>query len=322
MGFVIFILIGATLEIYTPLEYLSDKFRHSVFRNGIYEADIRDIIVYGQIRPKLFTSEPSHLAKFFVLSLFVWFALSRHKWRYLIYLIITAGGFVLIRSPIIILSLPLSLTVEIFLRKNINLNNIITKGGPVAKKTFVALMIISTLLITVSANTIFIHRVRNAISGVDESFAGRITGPALVALNTVKEYPIWGAGITGKEAIAGVIFDSYLAVGVRKNDVYAAGCNFLMLFISYYGIVGGGLFIAGFIAFLRQLKIRNGMFIMLSIVIFSQTMGSFVGLRTWGYIYIILLAANCSKFYVKTSRETASNISNRFATSCNFRLAK
>ena len=302
MGFVLFILVGTMLEVYTPFKYLSDEFRHSVFRSGVYEADMRDLILYGQIRPKLFTSEPSHVAKFYTLSLFVWFALSKHSWRYLIYFLFAALGFAVIRSPIIVLSLPLALAIEIFLRKSINLSSIVTKEKPVIKGSLAVLIIISILLLTVALNTILVHRVRTVIAGTDGSFAGRIIGPALIALNTVKEFPIWGAGITGKEAISDVIFDSFWAVGVRRDDPYAAGCNFLMLFICYYGILGGGLFIVGFIALLRRLKIGNGMFVTLSIIIFSQTMGAFVGLRTWGYIFIILLVASYSNYCAKTAK--------------------
>ena len=44
MGFVLFILVGTMLEVYTPFKYLSDEFRHWVFRSGIYESDMRDLI--------------------------------------------------------------------------------------------------------------------------------------------------------------------------------------------------------------------------------------------------------------------------------------
>lgn len=303
MGFVIFILIGTILEVYTPFKGLSDEFRHWVYQRGVYEVDFRDMTVYGHIRPKLFTSEPSHVAKFYIFSLFVWFALSKNNWRYLIYIFFMGAGFVMIRSPIIVLSIPLALVVEIFLRKSINLSSIVTKKKPVIRGTLVVLIIISGLLFTVALNTILAPRIRTMIAGTDGSFAGRITGPALMALNTVKKYPLWGAGITGKEAIADVIFDSYWDVGVIRKDAYAAGCNFLMLFISYYGILGGGLFLVGFIVLLRQLKIGNGMFVTLSILIFSQTMGAFVGLRVWGYVFIILLIAHYPRYYVNSEKE-------------------
>jgi hypothetical protein len=141
------------------------------------------------------------------------------------------------------------------------------------------------------------------IDGTDGSFAGRITGPALIALSTVKKYPFWGAGITGKEAIADVIFDSFWAVGVRRDDAYAAGSNFLALFISYYGLLGGVLFVVGFIVLLRRLGVGNKMFVALTILIFSQTMGAFVGLRTWGYIFIVALVASYFQYFIDSERK-------------------
>ncbi|MDA3822501.1 MAG: hypothetical protein PF450_07840, partial [Bacteroidales bacterium] len=282
----------------TPFKYLSDDFRHWVFQRGVYEADLRDIFTYGQIRPKLFTSEPSHVAKFYILSLFVWFALTRNAWRYLLYIFFMVGGLIIIRSPIIVLSIPLALGAEIFLRESINLSSIVTKKKPVIRGTLVVAIIISVLFLTVALNTILAQRTRTAIAGTDESFAGRITVPVLIALNTVKKYPLWGAGITGKEAIADVIFHSYREIGFKTYDVYSANCNFLMIFISYYGVLGGVLFIGGFVTLIRRLEIGNGMFITLSILIFSQTMGSFVGLRTWGYVFIIALVASYGGSYV------------------------
>ena len=123
LGFFIFILIGTALEVYTPFKHLSDEFRHMVFRWGLYEADMRDLYTYGKVRPKLFTSEPSSVASFYVLSLFVWFSLSENNRRYLLYLFFITLGLFLIRSPIIILSIPLALAVEIFLRNDINVSS-------------------------------------------------------------------------------------------------------------------------------------------------------------------------------------------------------
>lgn len=296
LGFALLILIGSILEIYTPFKFISDDFRHMVFRRGIYEADIRDLSLYGQIRPKLFTSEPSHVAKFYILSLFVWFALSKNNWRYLIFVFFTAGGLVVIRSPIIILSIPLALAVEIFLRESINLSSIVTKDKPVLKGSLAVLIIVSVVFLSVALNTILAERLRTSITGRDRSVAGRVSGPMLMALNAVKKYPLWGAGITGKEAIADVISDSYWALRFKVYDVHAVSANFLMLFIMYYGILGGCLFIVGFIALVRRLKIKKWMFTTIAILIFSQTMGAFVGLRTWGYIFIVLLVASYSRY--------------------------
>jgi hypothetical protein len=292
MGFLILIAAGAALEVFTKFKYLSDEFRHMVFRWGLYEADLRDLYTYGQIRPKLFTSEPSHVAKFYILSLFVWFALSESKKRYSVYLFFISIGLILIRSPIIILSIPLALTVEIFFRNRSGINNILNKYSPLNRGNILILTIISILFLSIGLNTILSGRIQKMIIGPDESFALRIVGPALIAIDTIKEYPLWGTGITGKEAASEIIFDAYWRIGYRITRVHDANVNFLSLFISYYGLLGGLLFIAGFIFLVRRLEIKGGIFITLTILLFSQTMGAFVGLRTWGYIFIILLVAS------------------------------
>ena len=291
-GFMLFILIGTALEVYTPFKYLSDEFRHMVFRWGLYESDLRDLYTYGQIRPKLFTSEPSHVAKFYILSLFVWFALSESKKRYFIYLFFISAGLILIRSPIIALSIPLALAVEIFLRNGLNLTDILNRRRPLERGSLAVFIIISVLFLSIALNTILASRVHTMIIGADESFASRIIGPALIAFDTIKEYPFWGTGITGKEAAAEIIFNAYWRIGYKINRVHDANTNFLSLFISYYGVLGGLLFVAGLRYLVKRLEIEKGIFITCTILLFSQTMGAFVGLRTWGYIFIVLLVAN------------------------------
>jgi len=281
-----------TLEVYTPFKYLSDEFRHMVFRWGLYESDLRDLYTYGQIRPKLFTSEPSHVAKFYILSLFVWFALSESKKRYFIYLFFIGAGLILIRSPIITLSIPLALAVEIFLRNGFNLNDILNNRKPLRRGSLAILIVISVLFLSIALNTILAFRVHTMITGADASFANRIIGPALIAFDTIKEYPFWGTGITGKEAVAEIIFNAYWRIGYKISRVHDANTNFLSLFISYYGVLGGLLFIAGFRSLVKRLELGKGIFITLAILLFSQTMGAFVGLRTWGYIFIVLLVAS------------------------------
>jgi len=292
MGFLIIIAAGATLEVFTKFKYLSDEFRHMVFRWGLYEADLRDLYTYGQIRPKLFTSEPSHVAKFYILSLFVWFALSENKKRYVLYLFFISTGLILIRSPIIILSIPLALTVEIFFRKNIDFTSFRDKERPFIGKSLMALIFISIIFLSFALNTILAERVSKIIAGTDQSFALRISGPAVIAFDTIKQHPLWGAGIAGKEPISDIIFDAYRKIGFKIYSVYSANANFLSLFISYYGLLGGLLFIGGFISLVRRLEIKGGIFIALTILIFSQTMGAFVSLMTWGYICTILLVAS------------------------------
>ena len=117
LAFVILILFGTFLELFTDFKDVSDDFRENVFKGNLYDADLRDIYFYGMIRPKLFTEEPSHVAKFYILCLFVWFSLSEAKYRYILMFIFTMLGIVMIRSHLILIIIPISIIVEAFFEK-------------------------------------------------------------------------------------------------------------------------------------------------------------------------------------------------------------
>jgi hypothetical protein len=84
------------------------------------------------------------------------------------------------------------------------------------------------------------------------------------------------------------IYQDYGWRGVEKENYPA---NALCIFISQYGLVGSSLFILSFISFIRSLRIKNALFILVAVLIFSQTYGGFIDVRTWSYIFIIMLVA-------------------------------
>lgn len=289
--FIIFIVIGAFLEIYTPFKLISDNFRYLVFKNGIYANDTRDLFLFKQIRPKLFTSEPSHVAKFYLLSILVWHSLTSYRYKYIMLLFFIASGFFLIRSPILILVGPLILLSDFFITKKIVIKNIILKFGPVIKHDLFITIVFVFIIVLITANTIFSQRYKALIKGKDASTAIRTYGAAKIIPNVLKRYPLMGAGITGKEAIYDIIKYSYFNVNVTTFNLHSFTANYLILLIIYYGILGSTLFILAFIIFCKRLKVPNILFVITSICIFSQTMGGFVGVRVWAYIYIILLVS-------------------------------
>ena len=63
-----FIIVGVILETtFSPIRDFSDAFRHLAFDGRfIYDDEVRDLQDYGFVRPKLFTQEPSHISKAFV----------------------------------------------------------------------------------------------------------------------------------------------------------------------------------------------------------------------------------------------------------------
>src|SRR5215469_5733849 len=102
------ILIGCLLEDYAGLRPISDAFRHAVYKAlNVYDADLRDQILYGRIRPKLFTSEPSAVTFAYTLFGFVWLMTTRTRFAALKYLVLMALGIVVMPGPTLLLMIPL-----------------------------------------------------------------------------------------------------------------------------------------------------------------------------------------------------------------------
>ena len=292
--FIILILFGTFFENFTSFKEISDSFRHSYFNENIYEADLRDIYFYGIIRPKLFTLEPSHVAKYFSLCLFVWFSLSKNRLRYLYICIFVILGLFLIRSPIILIIIPISLTIEIFFRNKMKYYVNKKEKILIIEKSFAVLIILITIIGLLSVNTILEKRMNEIFSGYDDSFGVRFIGPVLIAVEVLKEYPVWGAGITGKEAISNIIDEVYYNLNVNYYNIYSFSTNIIFSFLIYYGFLGSMLFGSGVYILIKRMKISPIFFLITIFVIFGQTMGGFVGLGAWGYFFLI---ASVSSFY-------------------------
>ena len=297
MAFIILILLGTFFEQFTNFKEISDDIREHLFRGNLYDADLRDIYFYGMIRPKLFTEEPSHVAKFYLLCLFVWFSLSEAKFRYILMFLFTVLGIVMIRSHLILLIIPISFIVEVFFRKKVifKINN---KYKELAiNKSFAIMMVFVTIIILLSINTIIDKRVNQIIQGEDDSFKIRFTGPIIIAVEVLKKYPLWGAGITGKEAIEEIIKKVYYNIDVTYFSIYSFSTNIIMSYFVYYGYLGAILFGLGFFTLIKRLKIDSKVFLFTCFIIFAQTMGGFVTLRPWGYFFIIATVSKFSKHY-------------------------
>src|SRR5690606_27658647 len=106
--FCVVIIAGCALETFVePFRAFSDSIRGIIFASGVYIADQRDVMLYGQIRPTLFTSEPSAVTFGFTLFAFCWYVLSESRWKVIGYGLMFAAAFLLMRGPTLILGLTL-----------------------------------------------------------------------------------------------------------------------------------------------------------------------------------------------------------------------
>ena len=288
------IIIGCILENYfPPFRTLSNNFRHLFFKKNVYEADLRDLILFGSVRPRLFTTEPSHVAKFFILSLFIWFTLTMNKKKYILFTLASVAGLFLIKSPVVVLIYPLAFVAEMFLFRDLRFFNELKnfyQNGKIKKIYFriFFILIILVILLALAAFTVLSKRVEQIIHGEDLSFLMRIFAPPWISYEVLKQYPIFGIGITAKELLISIITNVFKNFGFIVYDINAI-TNVLWLFIIYYGL-GGSLLIL-FIGkkFLNRVGIYSYSFLVGSILIFSQTMGGYVTIRWWFVVFMFIL---------------------------------
>src|SRR5215470_407801 len=80
----------------------------------VYDADLRDELLYGRVRPKLFTSEPSAVTFAFTHYASTWLVVSTWRWKPLVFLGLLAGALVVLPGPTLILMLLLVVPYLVF----------------------------------------------------------------------------------------------------------------------------------------------------------------------------------------------------------------
>ena len=168
-------------------------------------------------------------------------------------------------------------------------------------KSFAILVILVAIILILSINIIIDKRVNQIISGDDESFKIRFTGPIIIAFEVLKKYPLLGAGISGKEVIEEIINNVYYKIDVKYFSVYSFSTNIIMSFFIYYGVLGGILFGFGIYIFIKRQKIEQIKYLFIIFIMYSQTMGGFVSMRPWGYLFIIAAVTTFSGYFCKNN---------------------
>jgi hypothetical protein len=188
--FCVAIIIGCLLEQYAGLRPLSDAVRERLYQmDQVYDADLRDQVLYGKVRPKLFTSEPSA-----VTFAYTHFSadLACHQPvapKLLAYFGLIAMALVVLPGPPWSDGLPD--------RSLSGLPGRHAARQPTSITRTVAMLSLAAVLVAaavVFGQTFFAERLNELASGRDASFFYRFTGPMLVALSMFQHYPWAGAG--------------------------------------------------------------------------------------------------------------------------------
>lgn len=301
------IIIGCALENYTPFKSLSDNFRYAVFHSGIYEALDRDIAFFGGERPKLFTSEPSHVSKFLLFSITLWLALSlKNRKFYIKAILVSLAAAFVTGSPSLVLLVPISLIIAVLLEGN-GLSHFLKRMTIRKFLLYFVFMLLMLGTLTVAVTTVLSGRITAMIEGEGSTIV-RIVAPPLITFDVLKEYPMWGAGITGKEMVADKVFyrltnDFGLTYITDIEQATNMVTNAFWLHWIYLGLFGGILMIWAIYRLMKVFGVRHYLYCFLLFAIFGQTMGGYVGLKVWTIIFGILLTSVFTTHNQKLSQQ-------------------
>jgi hypothetical protein len=293
LGFCIFIIVGCLLETYAGLRPISDAVRGKLYdASVIYESDLRDVLLYGRIRPKLFTSEPSAVTFSYTQYSALWLVLSTWRWKLPVFLCMMAMALFVLPGPTLVLMLLLTVPYLIFLAG-------IQRGRRPSASRLIGSLVLSVFLVAlmiVLGQIFFAARLEQLAMGQDASFFGRFTGPMLVAFDMLKNYSWAGAGLTGEPFIADRVMKVYINSTAfdsswRFTRVADALSNYFWLHWIYLGAVWGVVCIVAVSVWLRMLGVPSVLYCWAVWVILGQASGAYVGPKTWS---VLLMAAAAS----------------------------
>jgi hypothetical protein len=281
---------GCLLENHTGLRAVSDAFRRIAYKgNFVYDADVRDIIIYGRVRPKLFTSEPSYVTFAYTIFSFAWFVFSEWRWKVIGYLALIGAGQIVMPGPTLLLALAMVIPYELFMGGHSRSRGINVQR--VFRVTIVALLL--GILAAWIATTFYSERIRLLENHGDASFFFRETGPALVAKYVVEHYSLAGVGLTGEQFVANTVVSVF-----QRSPAFAASwtfygiadtlVNYFWLHWIYLGLVFGLLAMISLYIWIRMLGVATPMFAWAIWAIMGQSLGAYVGPRAW---FVFFLAA-------------------------------
>ncbi|MDE1145962.1 MAG: hypothetical protein PW843_04975 [Azospirillaceae bacterium] len=285
--FIVTIVIGTLLESYAGLNRISDAVRLAIYHQGIYESDIRDELLYGRVRPKLFTSEPSAVTFAYTLFSFCWLLTTGWRHKRLGYVAMMAAAMVAMPGPTLLLMV-LLLGLHEMVPPDDDTQS--SAAGRIIKLGAVGML--ALVAFAVVGSTVYANRLHEIASGNDESFFYRVIGPFLVAVDVVKHHPILGVGLTGEQLVSDNIADVFLRSGAfsplwnipEPNEVLI---NYFFLHWVYLGICGGIIMIIAMSGWLRSLGVKALAMCWLSWAVLGQASGAYVSPKTWTVLFLI-----------------------------------
>ena len=278
-------LAGAAAERWLGLAPISDQVRTLLYVQDItYAENLRDQVLYGGVRPKLFTSEPSHVAKFYMVMLLVWYVTASAWWRTPAVYSLLLAGVTVVQSPTMLVALPAIWAADLCRSRA-------GAGWLLA----VALALALAPLGLTAAEALFAGRLEHILTGQDTSFIYRAVMPFDVMARVWADHPLFGLGIGAKESgipyAVAAAHDLGLDAGILLATTSPLGNNGLAIGLIQLGAVGSLGFAASLVAFWRFACGRHWPFAAAGMLGYLLLIGGINEPRFWGGLALLGAAA-------------------------------
>jgi hypothetical protein len=263
-----------------------------LYKRGVYENDLRDMMFYNRVRPKFFASEPSSVTFVYTLCTFLWLVISPWRHKLVTYLALAGVGMFAMPGPTMLLMLLLILPYMLFLASRVR--------GRLSGTRVVKVLLAGAVLLTVfviAANVLFAQRLRETTNGNDPSFFYRVQGPALVGAYIGQNYPLAGTGLTGEPFIERQVINVYVS-----SPSFSSGwqilspateliINYFWLHWIYLGVLWGTVLAIALTLWLKVLGAPSPAFAWMVWAILGQSSGAYVGPTCWAVFFLAAAAA-------------------------------
>ena len=293
LGFALVILVGCLLEGHAGFRPVSDAVRNIIYKQGIYENDLRDTLFYGRVRPKFFASEPASVTFCFALFTFIWMVISTWRWKLVAYVGLVGVGLFAMPGPTLLLMLVLILPYMLFLTSRARQAGWISAAccwSPALRR-------FSWSRSSCWPSPCFPRASNEVMSGNDPSFFYRVQGPALAGLDAIGRYPFAGNELTGEPFFEREVTNLYLRspfYSARWQVVTPATelvINYFWLHWIYLGLIWGLIMAGAITIWFRVLGVPSPAFCWMVWAILGQASGAYVGPTCWAVLFLAAAAA-------------------------------
>lgn len=299
----------AVLEMAGPLKPVSDAFRDVLYGGEdlfVYAADARDELLHGGVRPKVFTQEPSHPAKFVAAMIITWFLLARPRRRWTVLALLFGASMLSMRSP----SLALSMVVIGFVVLG-KPERLVPDNRKLLRIGMVLAFVLAICTVPLWVGLLPFERAKAVVTGDDASSLMRLVAPIPITISILSDYPFFGLGMGSRDlAFTAVmeVFARYDVINLQARRAESAWSNALFQLVCYMGIVGTTLFFWWLKRLTSRIYAGDVATMLICFLAIFSAEGTFGLMRPWLYFFLLLAA-----LYHRRQIVAENDLANSFA---------